>query len=429
MSDSTEEASKPTAPFHICARCDTPSLRVSYFQPFRIVQTCSQCGHRHVSTPPVLDKRIIYLDQWVISGVAKALDPVTIKIKGTPSDADYWLALWDQLHRLVQLHIVVFPRSPIHQIESVVIPDYFSVHRAIYEHLAPNAEFYDPLVIFPKQVGKVYRSLRDAVEYPSTVLTRREALVANPNQWADHVMRLRIGARWGKVSDEIARARELRASADANLRSDAERWATQRKRSFKERFIEQQKIGTHAFTESVKLGPLGSIAGVAIDIFHDLRTRSTTLDEAQRAFNKFLASEPFLSVPYNQLSAALFAAIARKVAGGQRPDRINGGHWLDVSTIAAYAPYCDAMCVDGYFADLLLDADVTSYFRPFSCRFFSYQTKDAFLAYLKDLERTAPSGLTDTVAALFGDTWTAPYRTILEYARNRDKKTGYDKLL
>jgi hypothetical protein len=394
-----------------------------------MVQTCRTCGVKYESAPPILDKKVIYLDQWIVSGLAKVLDPVTIATKGLPSDAEYWLALWDQLHRLVQLHIAVFPKSPAHQDESVVIPNYYSVHRAVYEHLAPNAELRYPLEIFPAQVGRIYFGQRDGIQFPVEILARGKVFQNNYNQWADHVMRFRIAVRWGRVRDEVERLHDFRASSDENLRSDAERWATQRERKFAEWFEEQRTIGVRTLLAALKGDPLGSFYDVTMRILQDLIAKSSSRKEAVRSLVEFISSEACKAAPYNQLSAALFAGIARHVANGQRPDSINGGHWVDVNTIAAYTPYCDAMCVDGYFAGLLREVDIAKIFSLFSCRFFTYKTKEEFLAYLQELERNADPALIATVATVFGDTWVAPYRNILSYNRDRDKRDGHDKRL
>lgn len=250
--------------------------------------------------------------------------------KKTRVDREFWVSLWNQLHRLVKLHIAVFPESPIHRRESVVLPNHFSVHRAIYETLSPSALLKEPAEIHALQLWDAYARYRGDEREADSSLTRRNAFREDYIQWADPFQRFRIGVRWGPAEPERSHQQARRETSEANLRKD--------------------------------------------NILSDMVQRTGSSSIAARQFKHFLYSDSGRAVKFSRLSAALFAAIAKSVANGQRVDSILGSYWQDIMSIAAYSPYCDGMMVDKYFREYLRNGDVSPHFSTVQCQFFTYRT-------------------------------------------------------
>ncbi len=160
-----------------------------------------------------------------------------------------------------------------------------------------------------------------------------------------------------------------------------------------------------------------SLAAVAVSHGMDLdKAKVYILDE-------FLVSEEALRAPANEINALLMAAIARKAASGQKhpPSR---GMWNDVRFISAFLPYCDVMFIDNYAASLIHDEPLASAIGHWA-QIFSTNTKENFISYLAELEARAGENHSQLVVDTYGEDWLIPYRTILEYERQREaEKNG-----
>jgi hypothetical protein len=107
-----------TGPFELCSRCGTRELgTLSITNNFHL-RRCRNCFHNEGERLPRLRKKLIYLDQMVLSNIAKELDPVWRGHTRRPDP--FWVDLFDQLDRLVKLQLIVCPESPIHEEESCV---------------------------------------------------------------------------------------------------------------------------------------------------------------------------------------------------------------------------------------------------------------------------------------------------------------------
>ena len=78
------------------------------------VRRCINCWFDQRLPLPEIRKRIIYLDQFVISNMMKELDPAHKHAQG------FYQSLFERLDRLSKLQLIVCPDSPIQDHESVV---------------------------------------------------------------------------------------------------------------------------------------------------------------------------------------------------------------------------------------------------------------------------------------------------------------------
>ena len=105
-----------TGPRRPCPRCGQAEFGTLSITNNVHTRRCGGCFHYEEETLPPLAKRMIYLDQMVISDIAKKLDPVSRAEK--PHVDDFWLEAFDRIDRLVKLQLIVCPNSPIHEVES-----------------------------------------------------------------------------------------------------------------------------------------------------------------------------------------------------------------------------------------------------------------------------------------------------------------------
>jgi hypothetical protein len=95
----------------------------------------------------------------------------------------------------------------------------------------------------------------------------------------------------------------------------------------------------------------------------------------------------------------MFAAFARRIGSGQR--KFTRGFMTDVQAIAAYAPYVDAMFVDKECAALLAEEPLRSQLN-YRAQIFSYGNCEAFLDYLRALERQATPAVRQYAKRIYG---------------------------
>ena len=77
------------------------------------------------------------------------------------------------------------------------------------------------------------------------------------------------------------------------------------------------------------------------------------------------------------------------------------------------------MFIDKEFDLLLSERPVAPKVKDYPTRIFSSRTRRDFLSYLDSLEAEADPDHVDLVVRTYGETWTEPYRTMLEHERSR----------
>jgi hypothetical protein len=115
---------------------------------------------------------------------------------------------------------------------------------------------------------------------------------------------------------------------------------------------------------------------------------------------KFLSWPELAMLPCNRISAYMYAALARKLASGQKryPTR---GIVNDITMLAAYMPYVRAMFVDKECASLLREAPLSKDL-TYKARIFSLKTGDAFLTYIEELIENAPEEVLQAAKEVYG---------------------------
>ena len=145
-----------TGPFHPCPRCGQMQLGTLFIRGNVHSRRCRNCFHNESEHLPPLEKKLIYLDQMVLSGIAREIDPVWRE--KTPRGDDFWLQAFDQIDRLVKLQLIVCPDSPIHEEESSYDDRYESVLRRLYEHLASGVSLHFPHQVHMAQLWEAFEA-------------------------------------------------------------------------------------------------------------------------------------------------------------------------------------------------------------------------------------------------------------------------------
>lgn len=129
-------------PFRQCPKCgkpDTFGTLIVYDDSF--TRRCTDCWHTDSITLPELNKKVIYIDQFAISNMMKALNAKTEANKKGRVET-FWHTLFDKLDRLCKRQLIICPDSKIHTEESLMT-GYFEVLKRMYELLSQGVTFED----------------------------------------------------------------------------------------------------------------------------------------------------------------------------------------------------------------------------------------------------------------------------------------------
>ena len=422
-----------TGPLHPCPRCGRVQLGTLSISDFVHTRRCRNCFHDEEERLPRLAKKMIYLDQMMLSGIAKELDPVWRK-KTQRSDG-FWRKTFDQIDRLVKLQLIVCPESPIHEVESSYDDRYDFVLRRLYKHLARGVSLHFPHEVLMVQLSEAFEAWFANREPDWNRITRDDVIYGRLDGWND---RLLLTVKMGYLAGEIEGRRESRNRGHENLKQLWRQWASEGQMPFDD-LHERERRGfadaafqswmdhlqrLHGVVTGVEevADPLQLMPGWPVQliswVLSRLEEKGVPSEEQLQQAQSFLYSEPALSAPENHLGALLFAALARRSASGQK--RVpNRGTPNDIRFISAYLPYCDAMFVDNEFAQLLSEEPLATAVKAYPARIFSTRSRNDFLTYLVGLEEKTDPAHVALVTRTYGETWTEPYRSMLEHERSK----------
>lgn len=425
-----------TGPFRACPKCGKAEFGTLDVGDHHISRRCRECWHTQGERLPPLSKKVVYLDQMILSNIAKTLDPEWGKQR--PQQDNYWATAFDALDRAVKLQLIVCPYSRTHERESVVLP-HFPVLRRLYEHLAEGIMFEWPTRIHTLQLAHAFRQtlVREQVDY-RTIPRGRAVIDGDLTAWAE---RIRISVNLSMLGPDPDEVRRTRTRSGEAFDAIFARWAREKK-SFAEVYEFERRgyveVIVQLLRDHVVTIQNAATTGVITDAVWNYRLELDIVTALQRvaeraglpaldaakAVAEFLWSKDAFDAPLNDINALLMAALARRAAAGQKPP--TPGMWNDITTISAYLPYCDAMYLDDQCVELLREGPLNERI-TYPTRLFSNKTRDDFLEYLTALEHDAGPAHLAKVVEVYGESWLTPYRTILQHEREREaKRKGED---
>jgi hypothetical protein len=404
-------------PYQRCPQCGAEAFGRLWVQPRSYVRKCDACGFTGTFDLPEIRKVLIYLDQFAISGMMKALNPEDPGHERARSEG--WFELFEKLDRLSKLQLVVCPESPAHEAESLLYGRGFAELRRLYQLLSHGVRFQDPEQIIGRQL---YRHAVDWIAGKATgplELLEGDAITGRPHAWTDT---MQIGVRFPVGEDEIAESRRRREAGAELLEPVFRRWQGEADRRFEDWYKEELDAwpqfvwadflqSTGRLFEAMRgsgeldiddlLPRTGSreLVYILMETFTESGVpEGQTLDRVR----DLLFSGTLDRLPRLRISSLLWAGVAHEAAHGGRERPPNRGMITDVGVVSSVLPYCDAVMVDGEIRHLLLLGPVRERL-GFDPHLFSKSTLPAMLEYLDDIERQAPAELITTVVELYGE--------------------------
>jgi hypothetical protein len=373
---------------------------------------CRICGGSKNYALLALSKKVIYLDQFVFSNMMKELDSGRV---GTPQHhGPFFLELFKQLDRLGKLQLVVCPRSSIHFNESIVAGGKYQKIRAVYEELSRGARFKHHQKIYNKQILlglKAWLQGKDACEFnpdPAEVLT--EGALADWDGWFRPSVNLSVSEE--AVTTELSSSLQ---SLHKGLDVVIGRWKQEHDKKFNDWYAEE--IAAHgeavirSWSECIQnaasfgalpinsVPELSALNRLALTIFQRLEKAGFTGEARVVKAQKFFASQVFQQIPVVNIGAAMWAGLAHNFSGNKKAWKESIAN--DIIAVSTYLPFCDAMFLENECAQLLTTNPVRRHV-DYKTKIFSLKTKDKFIAYLKEIEMSAPPEHMEKVQEVYG---------------------------
>lgn len=398
-------------PFTDCPQCGrhaTVGLVNIYSDHY--LRRCTQCQHKETVWLPELDKKVVYLDQFVVSELFKLRSGTR---KPNAANEEFWMRLDRSVRRAMLLQQAVFPHSDLHSEETTVSP-FSEALRLAFDKLSGEVDLENHRDIQRSQIWAYFCAFLDGSGPPVLNFAVDEILHGNRNAWLPDMV-VSVNADYSQFADQI---RQRRDSLDQSMVPIFRRWQTTVPTFEVVLYEELTGIGAGkllAFRRALELiqkgitddDPQALVDGSLHSAFIEFRQMQATLlqrglvsEEVTREVLRFWDWSGLAELPHHKIAAHLYAAVARKLAAGQKklPTR---GFSNDVQAIATYAPYVDAMFVDRECAALMREQPLSSTF-GFSNRIYSLSTGDEFIQYLDALSDSTSDEVAAHAHQLYG---------------------------
>lgn len=432
-------ASFISAPFIKCPRCGNDSFGVAVIARHQYSRRCRECLYptrpdRHPPFRlPKLDKKILYLDQFVISNFMVALDPSSTR--HGPHDS-FFREAFQRIDRLGKKQLLVCPSSEFHDAESLPHPC-FEKLKQMYEHLSYGVRWHDTEQVQTYLIMEAFRNWLAGLPPRASDFTKDDHLYGERTGWTSHFYPISHLRRNPELVEEIQNHRD---STLDELKVIFEQWQKDKDKNFdfwvQEEvkaaarrylygFLTQLSNASHA-QKSVLDSQQASIADAAdlllpghesemlLRFHHILTNQGVDEDKWLSKAIDFFQSEHFSDLPFVRFGASIWATVAYRAAhvGQKKPP--NKGFYNDVSFVRTYYPYCDAMFLDKEICGILNDKLLEPVVNKCGTRLFSLATRDKFLAYLDKLESSASTEHVSRVKEVYGDDHSEPYTELYE---------------
>ena len=421
-------------PYQICPNCKSNQYGVLNIFDTHYTRRCKNCWHTKSYTLPQIHKKIIYLDQFSISNMMKAINPATINHqKGRIGS--FWRNLFEKLDILCKLQSIICPYSDIHTQESVVY-QYFQELRRMYESLSCNICFKDLNSI---QLSQIYEHARwwiNGKKEPYRPNLKRNKVFFSPvDVWSDTYF-LSVNFRiTDKMLDEIRKTRERTFLAMKEVfkqwQDDSDKdfnfWFKEEILGFGKSVIKQysdylsHRIKIRMGLEFPNLDAfIPPQCTHLIHILEGLFKKEGIKDKEllDKTF-EYLQSPTLGLIPFNRISAMMYAAIARRAAHGGQKKPPNQGTSNDIDVISTLMPYCDAIFIDKECHSILNEEPLRSELK-FDTQIFSMKNRNRFIEYLEKIKQEIPNEHIKIIHEVYGENWIKPFTQMYQFKNNND---------
>jgi hypothetical protein len=329
-----------------------------------------------------------------------------------PSYWREWLTIWREIYEkidtLLHYQLIICPYSSIHEDESILAnkthTQAYKALESMYQHLGHWKHFTHTEEIERMQYYNAFkRYLRDKIDLPDWSIERH---MDEFHEWSETIF---ISVKSGFLEwmmDELDSEKDQIHSAIGDVYDNV--WIKE-KRTYDELFdLEMRAHGRSIYMWYAKSlddldkaqkwlvsveSVMWSILWKEWWIFHlftDLLTRAwiTGAIDQIGEIVKFLYKSDLSIAPFINIQSALWAGIAELAYKNQLSKKqVNAGMSKDVTAVAHYLPYCDAMLVDWVVQRVMEYKPVKEKIGHYKSEIFSWKSNslNAFSEYLDSI--------------------------------------------
>lgn len=431
-----------SAPYKDCPNCKRTGV-FGVFMPIEgsraYSRECIECWHEESYQYPKIKKRVVYLDQFVISNLIKLLDKEHPSHSTIKADT-FWENLFIKLERATRAQAIVCPDSFYHRDESLVGNVNHRLMRRLYEHFSSGKTLQPSSVVERFQISKHFESWLKAEKTNFTFDPQDISFDHDLHTWS---MGMRVSVGGNPYPGQIESLQEINSSTKNRLEVIWKRWQEEKHVNFESRVKEETSglgRGLVQAAQNFAIRRNSAVARVAAGEPYEMQLedflpptsneilesltrlcRVNNIEEAripETVMRYFSDLDALLEIPAVRISSVLFAGWAHRAAMGKKEAPKSS---TDVQFISSYLPYCDALFVDKESEQLLKEfpKNTPNHLRlkEFSAKVFSLRNKEQFLEYLDSVVNEIPNEQLEIVKDVSGEDYGKPYWEIIEYEK------------
>lgn len=399
-------------PYRKCPFCRRQAFGVAAVLGDHYERRCALCGKPHWTQPPArynlppLDKKIIYLDQFAISNMMKALHPA---FAFKQIDA-FWRELFERLDQLCKLGAIVCPWSMFLAYESSMTEDHDALLR-MGDQLSASVSFVGPDYIKAIQLRAFARAWATQTGVDPREVESSRVIKPSVNAWREAEFTVPYVDRTKAWIEQYNR---LKAEIQADHSGVFERWKAESKKGFEDWFVEECK----GFATGIQLVVERHLSRKAAGNEPPIPDLLTAVWAAQQVLQEtgapgrdsvldFLCSPLLEQVPFVRITSSLFAAIADRGAHQGKLRYPTSDMRNDINVVAHLLPYCDAMFLDRECVGLVRERKVQE---KVGCGtvLFCHRERSELIAYLDSIRQSVPPAQARAAIAVYGREWLRP---------------------
>lgn len=405
-------------PYKLCPNKGCP-LRIPSFGVFVNIggnrhysRECYVCGHSESYPFPEIKKKVVYLDQFVLSNILKLLDRQHLRHDVLMAD-DKWRTRWERmfvtLEQARQHQVMVCPDSFTHRNESLLHAVDFKLNQRMYEHYSDGKTLYRSVDIQRFQFNYHFECWLRGEEY-APAIDSNDVCQEDLHTWSVGLkLTIQMPPYPGEVEDLSASLQRTRESVQRLWQA----WSNEAT-SFTDKIHEETGAIGRALLEAINhhqnrtvvayeratqgldfdandIFPPPAMSTIS-DLIRIARTSGVAESDIASKINRYFSdTEALLQVPCVKISSFMYASLARRARQGQKkvPKSLT-----DVEFISSYLPCCDAMFVDVESSKMLTEPprDLPERYLPnrYGTKIFSHNNEDEFIDYLEELIAAVP---------------------------------------
>lgn len=419
-------------PFIECPKCHEKAYGILEVYSSHFQRRCQKCWfesdkhHTGQYYLPPLQKKILYLDQFVISSFMKSLNKAS---KSHGKIDPVWKRLFTKIDLLGHLQLITCPSSIIHENESVMMRDMFESMRTMYNQLSSGESFRHHTSIQNDQIAAAFSAWLSGKKSAEYDFSQRGGIPREINHWVKGyyitvtktISQKTINALLADRNADHEQMNEVWADWIKVKKYDADDYYNRQFRNFKyfylETYIDWFKkclvamAGGSAFDESIIFHP--PAVGLITAFKRSLEERGHTDTAAFEKLKEFFDSEICNSVPFLRIKTTFFKQLYLRASRGRKRAPTQG-MMNDIDMVSTYLPFCDAAFIDRECHSLLVESEMQKVMGQFKTRIFSMSNLSEFEAYLDQIEQSQSSEHKLAVKNLYGEGGPKPYLTIYD---------------